>query len=207
MEKLIVIAVLVIGGMIHNWFQRRQEEKESQNQNRRRQDSPSDGPDMSWEEQMRRLLHGDPEGPSVPPPQPPSRREMTRPPVILAPPPVPASLRRPAAPPPILVQTSIPVPDEGREEEVGLPVETVKLGAASSAYERASHLQSEVAARMLATTSRIASHALPTAPPPGVARGSVRAPSPARQYFADRTSQRAAVVASVILGPPRALES
>lgn len=224
MEKLIVIAVIVVGSLIHNWIQRKQQEaEEAREAQRPRPPAPplarrgggvpptvtqqvppppplprstSSAPETSaggggldWEAELRRLLQG--ERPTPVPPVP-------------APPPVPS------APPPFLARSSIPVPDEGMEMEVGLPVRPADLGRvtaahdrATAAHDRAFGMQANVAQRMADAATRVTSHSGPA----GNALPAAPVPSRMARLLRDREAQRTAIVASVILGPPRALES
>jgi hypothetical protein len=85
--------------------------------------------------------------------------------------------------------------------EVGLSVRPVSLDQASAAHERASHLQASVAQRMQATSSRVSRHASSGL----VARRATNADR-LRTLLRQKESQRTLVLASVILGPPRANE-
>ncbi len=201
MEKLIVIAVIVVGSIIHSWIQRKQEEaaegaappepppgqpprpRSSGTSNQPPRPAGSGG-GLNWEEEMRRLLQGEGQ-------RPPSRSPV--------PPPVPKPV--PAAPPPVLARSSIPVPDEGTEMEVGLPVRPVTFDQASSAHDRA-QIQSMVAQRMQDTASQVAAHV-------GLKRQAVQSVRTAgvRRLLRDRESQRNVILASIVLGPPRAMEN
>ncbi len=202
MEKLIVIAVIVVGSIIHSWIQRKQEEaaagsappEPSPGRTPRpprprasgtpAQPSRTGSGGTNWEEEMRRLLQGE------------GLRPSSRPPV---PPPVPKGV--PAAPPPVLARSAIPVPDEGTEMEVGLPVRPVTFDQASSAHDRA-QIQSMVAQRMQDTASRVAAHV-------GLTSQAIQSARAAgvRQLLRDRETQRNVILASIILGPPRAMEN
>jgi hypothetical protein len=205
MEKLIIIVIIIAASIIHSWIKRKQEEAEE----RQRQSNPEtpnqqppqlpaqprDQSSGGWEEELRRLLQGD--APTPPPPRPPpSRPKPTVPPPVIKP------MAEPAAPRPFLARTAIPVPEMGREMDVGLAVRPVSLEQASAAHQRASHLQASVVQRMLETGSRVSSHT-PTVP------GIRRSPKADRMRLLlhQKESQRTIILASVILGPPRALES
>lgn len=199
MEKLIVVAVIIVGSIIHSWIQRKQEEAAAGSAppepptgrppRPRASGAPAQPTTRSgsggtnWEEEMRRLLQGEGPAPSSRPPLPP---------------PVPRGV--PAAPPPVLARSAIPVPDEGTEMEVGLPVRPVKFDQASSAHDRA-QIQSMVAQRMQDTASRVSAHV-------GLKSQTAQSARAAgvRQLLRDRESQRNVILASLILGPPRALE-
>jgi hypothetical protein len=155
----------------------------------------------SWEEELRRLLQGDrPTPPSpqpIPPPVPPSPPHP-RP----SPPPVPASPRPVAASP---YDTRRPVPKPPAAPSAPLPhFRPAALDRSAAAYQRASHLAESVAGRMREVERRTQIHE------PGAAR--VRRKPVSREINAARSllqspqAARQAVIASVILGPPRGLE-
>ena len=106
-----------------------------------------------------------------------------------------------AVPRPFLARSSIPVPDVGREMEIGLPVRPVALDQASAAHERASHLQASVIQRMRDTTAKVSAHAK-AGPTLRQATHSDRL----RSLLGQQESLRTMVVASVILGPPKGSE-
>ena len=144
---------------------------------------------------MRRLLHG--AHPAAPPPAP-----TPAPPPLPAPPARPR-VKTPPAPPPVLARSAIPVPDEGMEMEVGLPVRPVTLHQAASAHVRAqihTGIHASVVQRMQDTASRVTGH--------GPVAGTHRTTRSEglRDWLHDRGNQRSAIVASIIFGPPRAME-
>jgi hypothetical protein len=103
-----------------------------------------------------------------------------------------------------LARSSIPVPEMGREMEVGLSVRPVSLDQASAAHERASHLQAAVIQRMQETTARVSGHTHARAMP-AVKR--TTSADRLRSLLRQKESQQTIILASVILGPPRATES
>ena len=84
--------------------------------------------------------------------------------------------------------------------ETGLPVAPVILRQASSAHERAAHVQASVVQRMQEASTLVTGHA---------SAGPRRAThsKPMRELLRSREAQRSAILATVILGPPRALEN
>ena len=204
MEKLIIIAIIIGASIIHSWWTRRQQEASEQPDpnpdaaGRRPPPIPPQSgqnqPSGGWEEELRRLLHGE-----TPPPPPPVQRPKPPPP----PPPMvkPRPVAEPAAPRPFLARSLIPVPDKSREMEVGLPVRPVDLGQASAAHDRASHLQAYVIQRMKDTASKVSGH---TTAAPTVHR--VTNADRLRSLLGEKESLRTMVVASVVLGPPKASE-
>jgi len=206
MEKLIIIAVILGASFIHNWFKRKQEEAEERDAGSRTPGKPPPIPPdrrsrpqapADWQEELRRLLQGEP-APTLPPP-PPVRRP---PPRTTEAPPIVRPTPEPAAPRPFLARSAIPVPDTGREMEVGLSVRPVSLDQATAAHERAAHLQSSVVQRMQETTSRVSAHV-------GAGPAMKRSTSAARMrtLLRQKESQRALILGSIILGPPKALET
>ncbi len=213
MEKLIVIAVIVIGSIIHSWIQRKQDEaadnaapeprpprpqppnpRPGQRGGPARRPPPSipgtmttTGPTGDWQEDLRRLLQGELPGA-------PTRTES--PPVL----PTSRAPSAPAAPPRVLARSNIPVPAEGQEMDVGLAVPTVGMQQAEYAHERA-QVQSAAARRLHQASAQVSSHAQTPAPPAEVGRA-----HRARQLLRDRQTQRDAILASIVIGPPRALE-
>lgn len=202
MEKLIVIVVIIGAAMIHSWIKRKQEEAEARETDpdapqRKPPPLPSEPSPRSpggWQEELRRLLQG--EAPTPSPRPPVSRPKPAVPPPVIKPTP------EPAAPRPFLARSSIPVPEMGREMEVGLSVRPVSLDQASAAHQRASHLQQSVVQRMQETTSKVSTHAATVL----AARRATNADR-VRLLLREKETQRSAILASVILGPPRAVES
>jgi len=222
MNSLIFIAIVIGFVVLHSWWNAR---KQAEEQRSGRQE-PSPGPDSrspsqrtgsppparpspaaNWEEELRRLLEGDSPAP------PPSPGPRTVPPPVTVPPPlparrVPAPVRpRPlaASPAPTRAPTSMPplapVPVIDRDMETGLPVKMPSLQESAKAYVRASQLETRVAEHMRQVDRQVTTHAK---------LDRVRSVSPeikqALGLLRTRSSQRAAILAGVVLGPPRALE-
>ena len=196
MEQLIILAIIVGASLLHGWWKKKQGEGEDQSSpwpgqpegprppTPRQQPQPPPRRAMDLEEQLRRLLQGE-ERKSEPPPVAPPR--------IPPPPPLPRPARtahRPmVAPPPVIV--SVPAP---------APAET--LSTAAKAFLRGNQLESKVAAHMHrvgrhVTTQRVDPIQKPASPEIREAIGLLRT----------RKSQRAAIIASVVLGPPKAMET
>lgn len=212
MEKLIIILVIAIASAIHSWWKKKQGEGDAD------EDSPvlprrmpparpgqrpappvQRSPAANWEEEIRRMLQGE-EAPA------PAPRSMAPPPVVVAaPPPLPSAprpvVRASAAPKPHLAHSQIPIPLEGDEETVGLPVKMPTLEQSAQAYLRASKLNTTVAQHLQQIEKQVIEHQ-------ALAR-LIRAPSPevsrALGMLRDRSSQRSAILTSIILGPPQAL--
>ena len=145
----------------------------------------------SWEEELRRLL--DDEAPAAAPPPHP------QPPIVIAQPrPQPAPTPRPIQPPPIFAQPSVALPQP--VQMVARAGNLASMDESRRAYERASQLDTAVSARIEKIPGE---HVKPTVvlrrpPPPDIAQ--------VVSLFKTSRTARQAVIASIILGPPRALE-
>lgn len=193
MEQILFLIAVGVLSMLHSWWTKRNEKEPEQ------EDAPAPGQPQrpapkrpspaSWEEELRRLLEGDDE-------KPPSR-----------PPPVVVPAPRPSAPPPLpstsrpRVQTRPPVVESAGESDVGLPVQMPSLEQSAQSFLRASQLEQRVAEHMRGVDARVSN---PVVPAP--VRRQSEAAKRAISLLRDRQSQRAAIVAGVILGPPKALE-
>src|SRR5262245_2323008 len=149
-KQLIILAVIVAIYFIQEWWKQRQERA------RRAQDgfdpaSRTGAPDpassapktSNWEEELRRLLEGDP---VAPPPGPPaSPAPAPRP--IAVPRPLPATVRR-TVPTPRPVPVPIPVLVTDDDMDRGLPVHLPQLTQSAQAYQRASQIDVRVAERL-----------------------------------------------------------
>ena len=88
------------------------------------------------------------------------------------------------------------------EQDQGLPVELPGLTASAQSYQRASQLDENVAERLRAIGKQVQLH------PVRVQAGALSPEvTQARALLQNRRSLRALIMASVILGPPKALES
>jgi len=198
MDTLITIAIFVIIAIISSWLKKKQEPEDESWPGQPpppvpgRFDRPSERPPprpkaASWEEQLRKLLEGDEPAPAPPPPvivyEAPKR---VRPPPV-APPPRPAPR---------------PVPMLERDEEgVGLPVQLPTLAQSAQAYQRASQLDLQVAERLRRIEQQVTRHTI--APKAEAAAPDIFL---AKSMLRNRDSLRSAIVAAVILGPPKAFD-
>lgn len=211
-ESLIIFVVIAVISGLHSWWKKRQggetEEEDGDSPLPPRRPpaqrpggapSPQSSPASNWEEELRRILQGEPAQTAAPPP--------LRPPpiVVAAPPPMPAAprpaVRQPAAPLPYLAHSNIPVPLEGDEENVGLPVKMPTMAESAQAYLRARTLDARVGTQMQQIDQRVTAHV------PGLvkSRSTSREVQQGLSLLKDRSSQRSALIASIILGPPKAL--
>lgn len=169
-------------------------------------DRPQAPKPTNWEEELRRLLEG----------------EQPAPPLVVRPQPAPA-----AKPPPIPKAPLVLATEEG-EMDRGMVVELPKLAesaqsyqraksldqkvgefmrqraglsASASAYDRASSLDVRVGERLQQVTGQRSK-----LPVPLHAQKSSADASAVRTLLADHQSLRSAVLASVVLGPPKSLE-
>lgn len=197
-EQVIFLLVVVVLSLLHGWWKKRKGEPETETESdtwpgqkpSRPPTSPPAGRPAppskaaSWEEELRRLLQG--EEPARPAP----------PPVIVqqprsAPPPLPR-----AAPRPVLVEQSDP--DMAR----GLPVKMPSLEHSAQAFLRASQLESKVAAHMQRVDQQVTTH-----PKLDLKKEVSPAIRQAIGLVRNRQSQRAAIIAGIVLGPPKAMET
>ena len=202
METLITIAIIV-AAVIWHAIQRRKEEggdatpwlppmRKGDQAERDRPAPPSlpqppTEPPRSWEEELRRLLGDEP---AQPPPPPVIVYQQPAP----VPPPLPVPTRSRSRPPPATMSL------EEDSMAVGLPVLMPSLSQSAEALRRASQLEAAVAQRLRKVDEQLVSH--------GRVVQLFQAPPEIRQAIAllrNRSSQRAAIVASVVLGPPKAL--
>jgi hypothetical protein len=197
-DQLIFLLVVVVISMLHSWWKKRKGEPEvespsepwpGQKSGRTPTAPPTGRPASppgkaaSWEEELRRLLQGEEPVRPAPPPV-----------VVQLPPPLPRTASRPA-PRPVIVQQSDPDMDKG------LSVKMPTLEQSAQAFLRASQLESKVAAHMQRVDQQVTAH-------PKLATKKEVAPA-IRQAIGlvrHRESQRAAIIAGIVLGPPKAME-
>lgn len=198
MDSLIGLIIFILISAVASWLQRRQQGGENEDmpppRPRRRTSSPPPPPPpvrteqprtLTWEEELKQLLEG--QTPQAPPPPPP-----LPPPVLVE--------RRSQPPPP-------PLPEEFTETTYSVehsPVEVSfkplpGLTEAARAYEQASSLEQKVEAHMRGVTR----HPVGTSKVEHAALS--REASHALALVRDPSSLRSALLASVILGPPKAL--
>jgi hypothetical protein len=198
-DNWIILLIFAAVSMVVSWLQKRQrqgqdeEETPSAPPNRRPDTVPSPAPPpgrpapkpLSWEEELRRLLEGQTaEPPSAPPP----------------PPPIPTQARRPAVPPPM----PAPEPKVRSHAYEHSPVEVAftplqGLTESTQAIDEAVTLEERVRLHLRQVTQK----------PVGTTQvRHLPASANAAQLHAlirDPKSVRTAVLASIVLGPPRAL--
>ena len=195
MEKVILILAIVVISIIHSWWKKRNGQGDEDatpwpTAPPRRppavppQNRPINAPQpmaANWEEELRRLLQGEEPARPAPPPV-----------VVQAPPSIPR-VASPPTPRPVIVAQSDPDMDKG----LAVP----SLEQSAQAFLRASQIEAKVAAHMQRVDQQVATH-----PKLNFKKD---APPEIRQAVAlvrGRQSQRAAIIAGIILGPPKSME-
>lgn len=193
MESLITFLLILLISALATWLKRlgQKRAEKSSGASRRALPGTQERKTTNWEDELRRLL-GEEEAPMPPPQAPPP------PPVVARPKPPPQ-----AQPPPAVLRAPVP-------EVTPLPVPTVeqittaelaRLEESRRAYERAGNLDRAVAEYLKKVSSapvRLTSVLTYTSPSPEVTQ--------AVSLLKNPRAAREAIVASVILGPPKALE-
>ncbi len=202
MEQLILLIAIGAISLLHSWWKKRKGEGDEedaapwpdQSQRRppvappfNRQGNPPPSKASNWEEELRRLLQGEEPARRVPPP------------IVVqqAPPPLPsARVPRP-------LPAHRPVPVRHIDPYVAPTISTPELTVLQSAqaFLHGSMAESEVAEHMQRDHPNVGTHQL-------FARRKTRSPEiqQAVSLVRSRQSQRAAILAGIILGPPKAME-
>jgi hypothetical protein len=208
MDSLVTALVLLVVSALATWMKKKGATPGPD-------DSSSDTPQMPppvnqprptrWEDELRRLLEGQPQAP--PPMRPPPMRP---PPPLARPQPRQTTSARPTVIRPVLVPPEIrPVLSPPRPTPspaaVGSSIEVsatqlAPLTQSREAYERASQLDKSVAAHIDRVTGQrvLATNVIRRAASPEIVQ--------AVSFFKTARNARQAVIASLILGPPRSLE-
>jgi hypothetical protein len=227
-ESLLVFAVIVLLSAASNWLKQRQERRQEDEHPERPRARPGEaaappplplppesGP-TDWEKELRRLFGEDPD---APPPSPP--RTVPAPPVVTTSP-VPTS-RQPVPAIPRSV-TPPPIESEPEIEPIQLPAGThfaptakaldgeaapefvlAPLAESASALQRAGQLQEDAIARLQRASFLAFQHA-PARPQARQPRTSPEIARVRAQLRQPRTA-REVILATVLLGPPRALDT
>ena len=204
MEKLIVLAVILLGSAISSYFQNKKKREEEELERRSPGTSPRAGESpiphrpktgRDWQEDLRRILQGRSEQPpshaQTVPPRPP-QAVPSRGPII---PPA-----RQTTPPPIvrtkiILPTTPKAPAEPSEGDLNFPS---PLKQSATAYDRASQLSGRVESRMEAIDSQTDRHK-PTAI---AARATRSGATIVKRLTRNRESLREAFIASLVFAPP-----
>lgn len=213
-DTLIPLLIFAVIAVISAWWKNRQRDNQSPPGAGgggppplpTRRGTPAPPKPSNWEEELRRLLEG----------------EEPAPPPVAAPP-------RPTPKPPPIPRTPTAVVGEEGEMEKGLAVELPKLAESTRSYQRAKALDRKVGEHMrqragLATSAsayarasrldlKVAEHLrqvteqTPSLPVPHRERSLLPESEVVRAMLHDRRTARSAILAAVILGPPRSLET
>ena len=219
-DTLITLLIFAAIAVISSWWKNRHRGKESDPWGDgggpppplpSRRGTPAPSKPTNWEEELRRLLEGEEPAP------PPARR------------PPPVDSPRPTPKPPPIPRTPAPAVGEEGEMEKGLAVELPKLAESTRSYQRAKALDRKVEEHLrqsagLATSAsayarasrldlKVAEHLrqvteqTPRLPVPHRERSLAPESVVVRAMLHDRRAARSAILAAVILGPPRSLET
>jgi hypothetical protein len=215
--SLITAIVIIVISALSSWAQQRKQKREEEAEWGGWGDSPAEHPSdqhpsrhsetpptpttaprptaSNWEEELRRMLG---EAPAAPPPRAPQP-----PPIVVVqpkpqPPPVP--VYTPARPEPE------PVYAEENYEELVTPAPRLgQLSEASIAYERASQLHANVAEQLRQIKLQTQQHSVISARQPQRARS--QDAGKVVQMLRNPHTVRQAIIASMVLNPPKALEN
>ncbi len=205
MESFITFLVIIVVAIVSTWIKNRAARTDDQSNPSANPPDRRPPPRMtSWEEEMRRLLEGEA---GTPPPRPrPPPVVIAQPPPLVAPKPPLVPTAAPVIRPVIVPRTARPAielpPSATMSPKPAEAAVVRKAGLSESklAYERASQIDKTVSQhidrvpgqRVLATVVQR------RPPPPEIAQG--------RSLFKNAQSARQAVIASIILGPPKSLD-
>src|SRR5882724_6401790 len=217
-DKIWILVAIGLGSIIVEWLKKKKppgdtassDEAESHRSTTTtsRPAAPRPAATSDWEEQLQRLLSGEPpevRPPPVPTPQPTAVPPPIRPVVIQAPRPVPAPSPVTGAPP---VVRSIPPPLAGTvvaEAKKRVEVQLPTLKESVTAFQRASHLEEHGIERLKHVEEMTQRHlaSVPTAHRQAVSPDAARAIALIR----NRHTVRQAIVAGLIFGTPKGLEN
>jgi hypothetical protein len=216
LESILVFAAIVLISALSNWLKQRQERKQAEARGPKGPVPPTLAPrpvfeddedletlpplrpvakPLDWQEELRRLLEGDQPRPAPPPPPlPPPPPVVPSPvPVFDAPPPVPD------VPPP---QPEIVTTSETQDVSIG---GRGRLQESAAAFLRGTQVIETAEARLQSALEQVAS-AKPAAVGRATLRRSAETAARLREMLGNPTSLRQAILASIVLGPPRSLE-
>ncbi|MBK9138602.1 MAG: hypothetical protein IPM17_07560 [Verrucomicrobia bacterium] len=221
LESVLVFAAIVLISALSNWLKQRQERKQAEARgelepgragpaprplfdDEELDEAPPGRPvpkPLDWQEELRRLLEGDQPRPAPPPLPPPLPRP--EPPVAPRPAPVfdeaPPIRTAPVSTPPRPAVVTVAETQEGPLGGQG------RLQESAAAFLRGAQVAESAEARLQTVVQQVASAKAKEAARP-VFRRSTEAANRLRALLLNRTTAREAVLASVILGPPRGLE-
>ncbi len=214
LDTIWILLAIAIGSAVNEWLKKRRQADKTDSrpmesdlpqprgpttQPTRRPALPRPSATSDWEEELRRLLGGEPPVVEPPPVAPPPLR-----PVII-PEPKPSSPPRPGVAAPPAARTPPPLAESRIvEAEKQVEVQLPALQESVSAYQRASHLHEGVAEHLKRVEEMTEHHLgkVPTVHRPSFSTETAQTISLIRN---PRTA-RQAVVATLIFGMPKALE-
>jgi hypothetical protein len=217
LDGLLFFIAIALFSALSNWLKKRQQppaDEADKHPAGHPQAAPATEPPpaRSWEEELRRLLEGDLSGHETPPPTQPPPPVIHRETVVVVPTPQPAatptwSEREKELVPPLVLPRETHFPKGGeltaRNQEQGPDFELARMEESASAYQRGQAVQEATAARLQQIAALTAS-ARPEQP------RERRTPAAARDLVTrlhHPATARQAVLAAVVLGPPRGLET
>ena len=206
-----IMVAIAIGSALVEWYQRRHQKRGGEQPGQELEppmDTPRPAaPGEDWQAELRRLLEGE-RAPQSPPPSAP-------PPVVVVPyDPKPAAEPEPKVTPPVappIIRPSKPVvisnprPVIDWEDAAAPSAPLAHLTESAAAHHRVGALEEQALQRMLAAANRT-EHPHATLPPPRRAQFDP-AVAEVHAWLREPRTTRQAVMASVILGPPRGLPS
>jgi len=197
-----ILLLIVLGSAINEWLKKKKQmsRKDSSPPQMPRPASPRPTATSNWEEQLRRLLDGEMPVAKPPPVAPPP----VRPVIVQEPKPSPPQRRVVAASP---VASTAPLALSGpgtAEAAKTVEVHLQALKESAAAYQRASHLHEGVAEHLKRVEEMTEHHPgkIPTAHRPGFSTEAAQTIALIR----NPRTVRKAMIASLIFGPPKALE-
>lgn len=224
LESLLVFAAIVAISALSNWLKQRKHQQELEAENRRapfprpgaapprqpgapvplpQEERPTAKP-IDWQEELRRLLEGEPiERPRSPLPESSRPAEVPAPPPPLLVPPVRPEPAVPGIPSPRGTQFRKAV--ERLDQMEAPSFQLAPLTEAARAYERGSQLPQEAAGRLHHAVEHTQAVVLSSARLPSDRRPAPEVERVLAQLRDPRTA-RQAILASLIFSPPRALE-
>ena len=215
----VVLAIVIISALT-SWYQKRSKKNEQHEPwggeddatPRPQRTSTASQPNqpLNWEEELKRLMEGQPpldSTASTPPSPPPIIRRQTPPP-----PPLPVRVERESLPTedewqPSRESAPTPWQDVSLDSQPAPTKPLASLEHSTHAYQRATRLHETVAARMQRVDEQTEKHGRPLTRPTVVQRDAGSADARAVvALLRQPATARQALLASFVLAPPKALE-
>ena len=211
-ESLVAFVVILLLSGIGNWIKQRkggppeplEDEEDGQPAPPLRRPAPPSQPAetppvFDLERELRRMLGQEPEPPSAP--LPPMRPE---PPPVIVPAPV-ARRYEPAPEPPPFRRVVFPGPAAERDQQDAPSFELASMAESAAAYQRGSDIDDAASAKIAAARARTEQPRSMTVARP--VRGLAPEVTSVLASLREARTARQAVLAAVILGPPKSLET